>query len=421
MPTLRSRRRAIITIATAFPPNSQAKYSMANAQPTAQPSTPMERPPLYWVTVILFSSTFLLAISAVPYYGFTQGYDWFEWTVFGLMLAFCGLSITGGYHRLWSHRAYEASPAVRLFFAFWGACALQNTILIWCSNHRRHHRYVDSNEKDPYSINRGFWFAHMGWMLRKYKSGDYDPSNIKDLQRDEIVMFQDRHYLKLAFASNFMVPAVLGWLNGDIIGMLLLAGVLRLVISHHVTFFINSLCHMWGKRPYTEKNTAKDNFLLALVTYGEGYHNFHHCFQTDFRNGIRWWQYDPTKWLIRSLSWVGLTRNLRRVPEFKIQEALVQMQFEKARRRLEDSNCPEMAKLRKALDHEYQQFLATLDQWSKLRSQWLQEKRRLLEAKKLELQEKLNLSHVRQQLKEIEQNLVLQYQRLQSMNLSVAS
>ena len=99
-----------------------------------------EQAPINWAPTLIFSLTFITAVTAVPVYGFMKGYDAVEWTVFGLMLAFCGLSITGGYHRLWSHRAYDANPVVRAFFAFWGACALQNTILIWCSGHRHHHR-----------------------------------------------------------------------------------------------------------------------------------------------------------------------------------------------------------------------------------------------------------------------------------------
>ena len=116
--------------------------------------------------------------------------------------------------------------------------------------------------------------------------------------------------------------------------MLILAGVLRLVWSHHVTFFINSLAHMWGSRPYTEENTARDNPVLAVLTYGEGYHNFHHIFTHDYRNGVRWWQWDPSKWLIGGLEFTGLTRRLKRTPVIHIQRALLTMQFNRAQARL---------------------------------------------------------------------------------------
>ncbi len=103
--------------------------------------------------------------------------------------------------------------------------------------------------------------------------------------------------------------------------LFLLAGVLRLVVSHHFTFFINSLAHMWGVQPYTDDNTARDNGVVALLTYGEGYHNFHHMFAHDYRNGVRWWQWDPSKWFINAMRWLGLARNLKTVPWFKIQRA----------------------------------------------------------------------------------------------------
>ncbi len=107
--------------------------------------------------------------------------------------------------------------------------------------------------------------------------------------------------MPLALATNIGLPLLLGILFHDVWGMLILAGVLRLVWSHHVTFFINSLAHMWGSRPYTEDNSARDNPVLAVITYGEGYHNFHHNFAHDYRNSVRWWQWDPTKWLIAGL------------------------------------------------------------------------------------------------------------------------
>ncbi|MAR92209.1 MAG: acyl-CoA desaturase [Pseudomonadales bacterium] len=386
-------------------------------------STPAvrEQAPINWAPTLIFSSTFLITITAVPWYGWRHGYDAVEWLAFGAMLVLCGLSITAGYHRLWSHRTYEAHPLVRAWFALWGACALQNSILIWCSGHRRHHRHVDEVERDPYSIRRGLWFAHIGWMIRDYKSGAVDLNNVQDLQRDPIVRFQHRFYVPLVLATNVGVPVLLGFLNGDIWGMFLLAGVLRLVINHHVTFFINSLCHAWGRRPYTRTNTARDNPWLALFTYGEGYHNFHHYFQTDYRNGVRWWQFDPTKWLIATLAWLGLARNLKRVPSFKIQEALLQVQFEKARTHLNHSPLPNVEALRQALEAEYQQFMDTLAEWKLLRGQWVQQKREALAEKKHELQTLWHHTSVRTRFKEMEYMLKMQRKRLQVFNLNFAT
>jgi stearoyl-CoA desaturase (delta-9 desaturase) len=210
-----------------------------------------------------------------------------------------------------------------------GAMALQNSILIWGSQHRTHHRFVDDVDKDPYSAKRGFWFSHMGWILRNYPSGVNDFTNAKDLERDPIVMFQHRFYLPLALAMNIGLPLALGWAVGDLWGVFLLAGVLRLVVNHHFTFFINSLAHMWGSQPYTDENTARDNGALALFTYGEGYHNFHHIFQNDYRNGVKWYQFDPTKWVIAMLAGLKLATGLKRVPDLWIQRAQLAMQFKR--------------------------------------------------------------------------------------------
>jgi stearoyl-CoA desaturase (delta-9 desaturase) len=280
---------------------------------------------------------------------------------------------------------------------------------------------VDDVEKDPYSINRGFWFAHIGWMLRNYKSGTVDLANCQDLQRDPIVMFQHNHYVPIVLFANVGLPTILGFIHGDVIGTLLLVGVLRLVVSHHVTFFINSLCHMWGRQPYTNTNTAKDNFFLALVTYGEGYHNFHHYFQTDYRNGVRWWQFDPTKWMINVLSWVRLATNLRRVPDFKIQEALVQMQFEKAQAQLKTSHLPNIEVWKETLEKEYQQFAQTLAEWKQLRAEWYQQKRQEFVERKQEFQDKWHRAAARTRFMEMEYMLKMQRKRLQLLNMRFAS
>jgi stearoyl-CoA desaturase (Delta-9 desaturase) len=131
----------------------------------------------------------------------------------------------------------------------------------------------------------------------------------------------------MVWLLNLGVPVALGLVFGDVLGMVLLAGAFRLAFSQHCTFFINSLAHTWGKRTYSDENTARDNGVIALLTWGEGYHNFHHAFQADYRNGLRWWQFDPGKWLIAFSSWIGLAYDLKRTPQFKIQRARLQMQF----------------------------------------------------------------------------------------------
>ena len=373
------------------------------------------KPPLNWTNTILFTLTPLLAITAVPLYGFYYGYDAFEWLMFVLLAGFCGMSITAGYHRLWSHKSYKAHPILRFFFALGGALALQHDVLHWASDHRRHHRHVDDNDRDPYSAGRGFWFSHIGWILRKYPSGAEDFSNVKDLQQDPIVRWQARHYLKLVLVMNIGLPALLGYINGDILGCLLLAGLLRLVLSQHVTWLINSVAHMWGRQNYSEKSSARDNPVLALFTYGEGYHNYHHTFQWDYRNGIKWWHYDPTKWLIRGCSFVGLTRDLKRCSPVEVEKARLALQYQRA-----TAHCERLGnadKWRERLEREYEQLSQTLQLWYQHRQSWYA-------AKANALQEKwANWEHLelRDSYREVKYRLKIQQQRWQELMNSFAA
>ncbi len=376
------------------------------------------KPPIMWLPATVLASTFIVAITLVPWYGFTHGYSWGNWLAFTLFLACNGLSITAGYHRLFAHKTYAAHPLLKWFFVLFGAAATQNSILAWTSAHRRHHRHVDDEVSDPYSVRRGLWFSHVGWMLRDYPAGKLDLSNVPDLQRDPVIVWQHKHYALLAIAANLVPPLCIGVLTGDIWGYLLLMGFLRLVVNHHVTFFINSLAHYWGKQPYTDDNTARDNFWLALVTYGEGYHNFHHLFQTDYRNGVRWWQFDPSKWLINVARWCGLARDLNRVPDFKIQKALLDMQFKRAQNRLATATNADI--WREHLEREYQHFLACLQEWNTLRQQWLEQKRVQLAEKTVELQQKWRQTTISSRLQELEYALKLQRKRLDQLTLQFA-
>jgi stearoyl-CoA desaturase (Delta-9 desaturase) len=372
--------------------------------------------PRLWTTTLLFSITMLVALTLVPWYGLTHGFSAGSWAFYAFFLIANGVSITGGYHRLWAHRTYEAHWLLRLFFMIFGTMSLQNSAFAWCSGHRVHHLNVDDVDRDPYSIKRGFWFAHIGWMLHDYPSGQKDFSNIADLRRDPLLQFQHRFYVPLVLITNIGFPLAAGWLVGDIWGTFLLAGVLRLVVSQHVTFFINSLAHMWGSRPYTDENTARDNPVLAFVTYGEGYHNFHHIFAHDYRNGVRWWQFDPTKWIIASLQYVGLTRKLKRTPHFQIQRALLAMQFKRAQEKLAKIPAPghsHIEHVRQRVAHEYETFLAAVADWAKVKEQWLEEKKRAV----IEHWEHANFQ---KRLKEIEQRLRLQRRRMRVLHAQLA-
>ena len=373
----------------------------------------VQRAPYNWPAVFMFVITTVPAVTVFPWYAWKFGFDAFEWTWFFVLCALNGMSITGGYHRLWAHRSYEAAKPLQIFFMLFGAMALQNSILVWASMHRVHHRHVDDADQDPYSAKRGLWFSHIGWMLRHYPSGTLDLSNARDLQGNAIVRFQHRYYLWIAVGMNLGVATLLGLRNGDLWGCLLLPGLMRLVVSHHLTFFINSLAHYWGRRPYTTANTARDNAALAFLTYGEGYHNYHHFFQWDYRNGVRWWQFDPTKWMIVTCSWLGLASNMKRAPEFQIRKALLERQFEDAQHRL--TRCDDqsrIAALQSALERELDHFRQTLARWAALQ----QEK---LEGAKQRLADHLAQTDTLHRVRELEESLRAQYVRVRSIAIQV--
>jgi stearoyl-CoA desaturase (delta-9 desaturase) len=198
----------------------------------------------------------------------------------------------------------------------------------------------------------------------------------------------------------------------------LLAGLLRLVVNHHFTWFINSLAHMWGSQPYTDENTARDNPFLALLTYGEGYHNFHHIFQNDYRNGIKWWHWDPTKWLIAMLSGLRLASGLKRVPDLWIQRAQLAMQFKRmeaalARRSMRESADEQIERLKARVAEEYAAFRKSLEEWARVRDEWVA-------SRKQHLTQKWEETSFRLRLRQIEQGLQMQRRRLRVMSKAYA-
>ncbi|MBY0313898.1 MAG: fatty acid desaturase [Bdellovibrionales bacterium] len=275
---------------------------------------------LDWVSTLFLTLTPIATVGFGIYYFRTETFNpWFI-LLFTFFYYATGMSITGGYHRLFAHKSYEANTAVKMFYLLFGGAAFQNSVKKWASDHRIHHRYVDTND-DPYSINKGFWYAHLFWMFLKEEDQSKEglrKTYSRDLDKDPLIAWQHKYYVPLAIGMGFVLPALIGAAMGSWVGGLFFGGLLRMVIVHHFTFFINSLCHFWGFQPYTDTNTARDNGLLAVFTYGEGYHNFHHLFHADYRNGIRWYHFDPTKWMIKAFALLTLAKNLKKVPDYEI-------------------------------------------------------------------------------------------------------
>jgi stearoyl-CoA desaturase (delta-9 desaturase) len=222
-----------------------------------------------------------------------------------------GMGITVGYHRLVSHQSFECPNWVKACILVAGGWALQNSALKWGGDHIRHHAKTDE-EEDPYNVTKGFWHSHCGWLFYNtpYRTEKYEIR----LRRDPIVMWQHRYYWPIV-VTGLLLPFVLGvwhggWQGG--ISAFLLGGLFRMFMVLNSTFTINSLCHMVGTQPHGTHDSSRDSWLISFVSFGEGYHNFHHSYARDFRNGPKWYNFDPSKWIIYSLSMFGLANNLRR-------------------------------------------------------------------------------------------------------------
>ena len=310
---------------------------------------------------VFLISTFAISCTAVPLYIWHYGLDIFQVVLFLFFFISTGMSITLGYHRLFSHLTFKANPLVKLYTLLFGAAAFEGSALAWSADHRRHHKFVDHDD-DPYDISRGLFHAHIGWLL--FRRGPDTPLTwVRDLQQDKLAWWQHQFYVPIAILIGFGLPSLLGWLWGGpmaALGAFLIAGCARIVFVHHTTFFINSLCHWIGDRPYSSKCSARDSMLMALFTFGEGYHNFHHEFQHDYRNGVKPWQFDPTKWMIWLLSKLGLVSNLRTVPEEKILKAQITEQEILLQKRLQSRSIPITEQIQTMLDGARAQMNAAL-------------------------------------------------------------
>jgi stearoyl-CoA desaturase (Delta-9 desaturase) len=265
-----------------------------------------------------------LVFLAVPFLGLVAAIVllWgggFHWVELGLLLGMYVLTtmgVTVGFHRLFTHRSFETNPAVQFVLAVLGSMAVEGPLLKWVAVHRWHHQFSDMHE-DPHSphhqgqgmlgLLRGLWHAHVGWLFQP------DPPDllryVKDLRQSRLL--RKVHALfPLWVAAGLLIPMVLGFvLTGTWLGAvfgLLWGGLVRIFLVHHVTWSINSVCHIWGRRPFPTLDQSRNNFLFGVLGFGEGWHNNHHAFPTSARHGLRWWQIDLSYLLIRVFALLGL-------------------------------------------------------------------------------------------------------------------
>lgn len=329
---------------------------------------PHSTPKIIWVNIVFFSLIGLLALVGAPLYFHFHGLTGWETALFVFYVAATGLSITVGYHRLFAHRTFETNPIVNFLVLFFGAAAFEQSALYWASQHRDHHRYVDTDQ-DPYSIKKGFFYAHIGWLLFWEHQVDYD--NVKDLQKNRLLVHQHEHYIAWAVFSGILLPLFLGVLSGHWLGALFFSVGVRLMFVHHSTFSINSVCHTFGKATYDIYASARDHWLVAFLTNGEGYHNFHHRFSGDYRNGVRWYQWDPSKWVIALLAKLGLATDLKRVSQFSILHAKLAAE----NRRVHDMLSAVQAhhgldRLRDNLKARYDHLVQSLSHWENISNKY---------------------------------------------------
>jgi len=382
------------------------------------PQTPKIDPlkvDVLWLNAIFLFSTPALAVLGLIWWFVRVPFSWAPIAAAFVLFMLSGVVITAGYHRLFSHRTYKASAPVKIFFPLIGAASWQNSAIAWSAHHRRHHRFVDT-DKDPYNANRGFWYTHILWNCQRSEyTGDF--TNVQDLFDDPILAWQHKYYWPLSIAFNLAIPIAIGLYFGDIASMLLWAGLVRVVVGHHTTFLINSWAHFFGDQPYSSENTARDSAFLALFTHGEGFHNYHHAFEADYRNGRAWYHWDPGKWLIYLLEKVGLASNLCRIPD----DMVLRRRFEANRMRMpemlaQSAVTPDAAEPLETTASRIDEALTTL---RLVRGEWqaaVKEKRSSCQIRELKRRMRLTRRTVSTALEEWEQSV----QRFAS-SLSLAS
>lgn len=257
----------------------------------------------------------------------------FSWVYLALFLGMylvSGLGITVGYHRYFTHKSFDTSKPVAAILGVCGSMAVQGSLLEWAATHRSHHQHSDG-DLDPHSPNthgegvlgvlKGMWHAHIGWFLSR-KTGLYD-RYVVDLAKDPMIRRVDALF-PVWILLGLAIPAVLGGLltmswTGALLGFLW-GGLARIFFVHHSTWSVNSVCHIWGSRPFRSHDESRNNAIFGILALGEGWHNNHHAFPTSARHGLRWWQFDISYIVIRTLGLLGLARNIR-VPTAERMEA----------------------------------------------------------------------------------------------------
>jgi len=283
----------------------------------------LERPPL-GMRLVVMAAIILPFVGVIAATALLWGWG-FNWLYLGLLVvgyALTGLGITVGFHRLFTHSSFETSAPVRFGLGVLGSMAVEGPVLVWVANHRKHHQHSDRDD-DPHSPNgygagivallKGLYHAHVGWLLSYHSPNDV-MRYVPDLQKDKVVRVISRLF-PLWVALGLLIPAAIAYaVTGTLMGAFLgfvWGGLARIFFVHHITWSVNSVCHLWGARPFKSHDHSRNNVLFGILAFGEGWHNNHHAFPTSARHGLWWWQIDTSYMIIRLMGWLGLARNIR--------------------------------------------------------------------------------------------------------------
>jgi stearoyl-CoA desaturase (delta-9 desaturase) len=268
----------------------------------------------------------ILLLGVAGWQVWNEALHWRDLVIFAVLYSATALGITVGFHRLLTHRAFTAGPRTRAVFGVLGSAAIEGPVISWVADHRKHHACSDK-EGDPHSPHvghgsgvrgafKGFFHAHVGWLFIHTERGSKERF-APDLLKDPVISFVDRTFFVWAIAG-LALPFLLGWIWGGTLDAALTAllwgGVVRMFVLHHVTYSVNSLCHMFGGRPFETKDESRNFAPVAMLSFGEGWHNNHHAFPTSAEHGLRWWQVDLSAALITALEKLGLARDVVRIP-----------------------------------------------------------------------------------------------------------
>ncbi len=248
----------------------------------------------------------------------------FNWVYLALLIGMyvaTAIGINVGYHRFFTHRSFKTPRFIEAILAVLGSMAVEGPVIQWAAMHRCHHQHSDEHQDphSPHSHDAGFWnmvggmwHAHMGWLFRPHPPGL--ARYVSDLRKDRLVRRMSKLF-PLWVLVGLLIPAALGGLftlswMGVLLGFIW-GGLVRIFLVHHVTWSINSVCHIWGTRPFDTHDESRNNAIFGVLAFGEGWHNNHHAFPTSARHGLRWWQLDVTYMIIRGMAMVGLARDVR--------------------------------------------------------------------------------------------------------------